>query len=266
MPSSAVMPAVQPLVFELRCALRVCTSGITAFGCSTVGVFGQCARCCCTPHRCWGRYIASASQVLVSALARRCGVASLAHRAGTAIACGSAWSLIDVRRFTPATGTHCVALRVYIGRCFVKWLPVTALRCVWCHPPLARPGGFTKLTLCKVPPLGCGRVSHRRSPVASRPTRRRLCALVSCWRWGIGKALRALAFSQWPAASHHVCAPPTLWASPLRGIGPARPARPPPRGSLSPAPGGHSRACCVVAIKYIAACAHSARATGRNGL
>ena len=37
-----------------------------------------------------GSYIASASQVLISALERRYGLGSLAHRAGKAVACGSA--------------------------------------------------------------------------------------------------------------------------------------------------------------------------------
>jgi hypothetical protein len=54
-----------------------------------------------------GSYIASASQVLVSALMRRYGLGSLAHRAGSAIACGSAcppcsWQLWH----TPATATR----------------------------------------------------------------------------------------------------------------------------------------------------------------
>jgi len=56
------------------------------------------------PAQVQGRYIASASQVLVSALERRYGLGSLAHRAGSAIACGSAWTLCSWQLWcTPAT-------------------------------------------------------------------------------------------------------------------------------------------------------------------
>ena len=54
--------------------------------------------------------------------------------------------------------------------------------------------------------------SRRRSPVAgTRPTRRRLCALVVCLRCGIGQALRAVCLLSglWPVM---LCVPPpTLW-------------------------------------------------------
>ena len=42
---------------------------------------------------------------------------------------------------------------------------------------------------------------------------------------------------QWPAASHLVCAPPTLWPRRCAALALRWSARPPPRGSLSPAPG-----------------------------
>ena len=76
--------------------------------------------------------------------------------------------------------------------------------------------------------------SRRRSPVAFAPyapPSGSLVAVVAPWHWS-GASRRVS--GQWPAASHlYVPRPPV--ASPLRGIGPALGARPPPRGSLSPA-------------------------------
>ena len=76
--------------------------------------------------------------------------------------------------------------------------------------------------------------SRRRSPVAFAPYAPppgTLVVVVAPWhRSGAARGVSG----QWPPASRVVCAPPTLGASPLRGIGPARSARPPPRGSLSP--------------------------------
>lgn len=68
----------------------------------------------------------------------------------------------------------------------------------------------------------------------SRPTRRRLAPLWRLWHRGIGQALRAAFWSVACGQSCCVC-PAHPLASPLRGIGLALGARPPPRGSLSPA-------------------------------
>ena len=77
-------------LIELRCALWASPPNITAF--VLPAPLCQSVRAALLRHaQVPGSYIASASQVLVSALWRRYGLGSLAHRAGSAIACGSAW-------------------------------------------------------------------------------------------------------------------------------------------------------------------------------
>ena len=77
-------------LIELRCALCASPPSITAFGLPPLRC--QSVRAALLrPAQVPVSYIASASQVLVSALVRRYGLGSLAHRAGSAIACGSAW-------------------------------------------------------------------------------------------------------------------------------------------------------------------------------
>ena len=77
-------------LIELRCALWASPPSITAF--VLPALWCQPVRAALVrPAQVPGRYIASASQVLVSALVRRYGLGSLAHRAGSAVACGSAW-------------------------------------------------------------------------------------------------------------------------------------------------------------------------------
>ena len=77
-------------LIELRCALWASPPSITAFGLPPLRC--QSVRAALLrPAQVPVSYIASASQVLVSALVRRYGLGSLAHRAGSAIACGSAW-------------------------------------------------------------------------------------------------------------------------------------------------------------------------------
>ncbi len=76
-------------LIERRCALWASPPSITAFvlpALSCQSVRAALLR----PAQVPGSYIASASQVLFSALERRYGPGSLAHRAGSAIACGSA--------------------------------------------------------------------------------------------------------------------------------------------------------------------------------
>ena len=77
-------------LIDLRCALWASPPSITAF--VLPAPLCQSVRAALVrPAQVPGRYIASASQVLVSALWRRYGLGSLARRAGSAIACGSAW-------------------------------------------------------------------------------------------------------------------------------------------------------------------------------
>ncbi len=93
---------------------------------------------------------------------------------------------------SPAAGTRFAALRVYILCCFAKCAPVAPLKLRLVPPTAARPCGFTKPTICKVPCAGVGRLSRRRSPVASAPyapPSGRPCSL-SCLP-GFNQALRA---------------------------------------------------------------------------
>ena len=85
-------------------------------------------------------------------------------------------------------GTHFVALRVYIGCYFVKWPPAAALKLRFVASTASRPRGFTKPTLCKVPPLERSH-SRRRFPVAVlcpapyAPPSGSLVAVVALWHW-----------------------------------------------------------------------------------
>jgi hypothetical protein len=90
-------------LIELRCALCASPPSITAFVLPAQWFQSVRAALLC-PAQVPESYIASASQVLVSALWRRYGIGSLAHRAGSAIACGSAWQSYSWQLWhTPAT-------------------------------------------------------------------------------------------------------------------------------------------------------------------
>ena len=93
-------------LIELRCALWASPPSITAF--VSQALWCQLVRAALVrPAQVPGSYIASASQVLVSALVRRYGLGSLAHRAGSAVACGSAWPLCLWQLWcTPAAATR----------------------------------------------------------------------------------------------------------------------------------------------------------------
>ena len=93
-------------LIELRCALWASPPSITAF--VLPALLCQSVRAALLrPAQVLGSYIASASQVLVSALWRRYGLGSLAHRAGSAVACGSAWSPCSWQLWcSPATATR----------------------------------------------------------------------------------------------------------------------------------------------------------------
>ena len=173
-----------------------------------------------------------------SAAALGVGLGSLAHRAGSAVACGSAWQTV-----------------VFVA-------PVVHSRC---GHPLHGPSGLHKAAFQKVPGSRCAKASlgapHRcapsrvsktglmqsglhwvrshsrlRSPVAGAPYAPP-SARPRGWRgtWALVRRC-ALRYSHWPTANHVVSAPAHPCASPLRGTSPTRwTARPPPRGgSLSP--------------------------------
>ena len=93
-------------LIELRCALWASPPSITAF--VLPALLCQPVRAALVrPAQVPGSYIASASQVLVSALVRRYGLGSLAHRAGLAFACGAAWPPCSWQLWhTPATATR----------------------------------------------------------------------------------------------------------------------------------------------------------------
>ena len=104
-------PAARPcwaacFLIERRCALLTSPPSITAFVLPALLRQSVCAALV-RPAQVLGRYIASASQVLVSALVRRYGLGSLAHRAGSAVACGSAWPPCSWQLWhAPATATR----------------------------------------------------------------------------------------------------------------------------------------------------------------
>ena len=108
-----------------------------------------------------------------------------------------------------------------------------------------------------------GRTAVGTSRSLTRPTRRRLRALVVVVApWHQSGAARCVA-GQWPAASRVVCAPAHPCASPLRGISPARwSARPPPVG----APSARALLHLGFATSLVAGYARNTGATGRNGL
>ena len=108
-------------------------------------------------------------------------------------------------------GTHCVALRVYIGMLFCE---VCASRCAKAPLGVAHRFAPWRVHAAGITLSGLRWVrshSRRRSPVAvQRPTRRQLAPLWLSWRCGISQALRAgcLVSGLRPVMS---CAPPTLW-------------------------------------------------------
>lgn len=203
-----------------------------------------------------GRYIASASQVLVSALWRRYGLGSLAHRAGSAVASGSAWHRVCVAVVAHARYGH--PLRFYITPHCPQCPPVAALKLRLVPVTASRPSGEGNRRYAKWPSLESvaqpsalpGRCTPY-APPSARP----------CGCRGVVASVRrcALCFGQWPAASHLVCAPAHPCASPLRGLSPARwSARPPPVG----APSARAPWLQVFATSLVASNAQNTGATG----
>ncbi len=134
----------------------------------------------------------------------------------------------------------------------MKWPPVSRQLLLW-QPPLRALAGLQNPPYAKYLRWS-GRTAVGAPRSHPRPTRRQLAPLWVLWRCGIGQALRAVLLVS-GLRPGMLCLPRPPVASPLRGIGPALGARPPPRGSLSPAPQGSTITVSYFAIKYIAACA-----------
>ena len=194
----------------------------------------------------------------------QCAVAQIWPR----LACASCWISHRLRLGLDAVLFGAVVaharyghpLRFYITPHFGKCSPVVPLKLHLVSPTASRPHGFPKQALCKVAFAGGGRTAVGASRSHSRPTRRRLRALVVVVAlWHQSGAARSVV-GHWPAASHVVCAPAHPCASPLRGISPARwSARPPPVG----APSARAPAWLAFATGFVAC---HARNTGVTGL
>ena len=127
-------------------------------------------------------------------------------------------------------------LRFYITPHCPQCPAVTALKLRFVPVTATRPSGEGNRHYAKWPTLE-GPPSRRRSPVSSRPTRRRpvvLVAVVVPWHWSVAsQVFQSVACGQ----SSPVSPRPPTGASPLRGIGPRAPVCPsaPHGGALSPA-------------------------------
>lgn len=154
-----------------------------------------------------GRYIASASQVLVSALVRRYGLGSLAHRAGSAVACGSAWSLRSWWLWhTPATAKlhNAALLSVSASQSQAPFVAATA----------SRPSGESNRRYVKLPTLERSH-NRRRFPVVGTPyapPSARPCGC--CGTWAL---VRRCALCGWSVACGQSCGvcprPPLCFAA-----------------------------------------------------
>ena len=179
----------------------------------------------------------SASQVLVSALVRRYGLGSLAHRAGSAVACGSAWHRVCVAVVALARYGH--PLRFYITPHCPQCPPVAALKLRLVPVTASRPSGEGNRRYAKWPSLESV-AQPSALPGRWHALRAAVCApLWLLWRCGISQALRALF---WPVACGQlscVC-PAHPVASPLRGFGPALVCPSAPKGLPQPSAWGHA--------------------------
>jgi hypothetical protein len=195
-----------------------------------------CHRCVCQsvcaallrPAQVPGSYIASASQVLVSALVRRYGLGSLAHRAGSAVACGSAcppcsWQLWH----TPATAKlhNAALLSVSASQSQAPFVAATA----------SRPSGESNRRYAKLPTLERSH-SRRRFPVVGTPYAPSSARPCGCR--GIWALVRRCALCCWSGACGQSCGvcprPPLCFAAarhqPCALVCPSAPRG----GSLSP--------------------------------
>ncbi len=124
-------------------------------------------------------------------------------------------------RLTRARYGH--PLRFYITPHFAKCAPVASLKLRLVPPTAARPCGFTKPTICKVPCAGVGRPAVGAPRSHPRPTRRRLVVPSFAWLLGISQcATRRVSVSGLRPGTTCVPRPP-CWTSPLCGTGPSAP-------------------------------------------
>ena len=178
------------------------------------------------PAQVLGSYIASASQVLVSALERRYGLGSLAHRAGSAIACGSAWHRVCVAVVAHARYGH--PLRFYITPHCPQCPPVAALKLRLVPVIASRPSGEGNRRYAKWPSLESV-AQPSALPGRWHALRAAVCApLWLSWHRGIGQALRAVWLVSGLRPVMWCVPPPTLVlrrcaASALRAGLPVRP-------------------------------------------
>ena len=127
-------------------------------------------------------------------------------------------------------------LRFYIRPHCVKCSPVSR-EAPLVAPTASRPAGLRSGALCKVAYAGPGLSAVGAARSLARPTRRQLSPSCRAGTWVLVRRC-AHHVGQWPAAMYLVFAPAHPWASPLRGIGPARVCPSAPHGgSLSTAPG-----------------------------
>ena len=189
------------------------------------------------------RYLVSASQHgSMSAMALSVGLGSLTHRAGIPVRP----SVLDPQLRQSYITPHCI--KCWSSRSQAPLCPITASR-----PMGLRSRRYAKLPslvrACQPSALPSLFASYVQLPVA----------LVVCWHLGFSRLLRKWFWSV--ACGHASCVCP---AHPgprhaARGIGLARSARPPPRGSLRPAHSGQHHAiaycacgCAVVGAKPMA--------------
>ena len=197
------------LLFEWRCALEVCATAITPLA--------------------WLTFRSSQS---VRAARLRPAQALAAHQCTPRFA--SCWNSRRLRRglaLDPPAVLHSRyghALRFYIRPHCPQCAPVAALKLRLVSPTAARPAGESNRPYAKCPSLQRGRVSRRRFPVATRPTRHRPGALGRALCSGYSARRCAHFSSQWPAANHHGEPPPThahACAAQPRRRGPSAPHR-----------------------------------------
>ena len=193
-------------MIELRCALWASPPSITAF--VLPALLCQSVRAALLrPAQVLGSYIASASQVLVSALWRRYGLGSLAHRAGSAIACGSAWSPCSWQWWrTPATAKlhNAALLSVSASQSQAPFVAATA----------SRPSGESNRRYAKLPTLERSH-SSRHFPVVDTPYAPPSARPCGCR--GTVALVRHCALCAWSVACGQLCGvcprPPLCFAA-----------------------------------------------------
>ena len=219
---------------------------------------GQCTRRCCAPHRSRG----GTSPVL-----RKCW--SVRWCADMASA---RWRIV-LDQPSPTARPGCLGVRGSCGTHPLRppasllhnaaFCEVCASRCA--KAPLGAAHRFAPSRVHKTGVMQSGlrwsrSHSRRRFPVACTPYAPPSARPCGCRVTVASSGAARCVVGQWPAASHVVCAPAHPYASPLRGISPARwSARPPPVGAPS------ARAPLLLGFATgLVAC--NARNTGATGL